>query len=234
MDENLVKSLTDLIDETLAEIEDLKKSDRFSASEIKIEGPGDGISGKPVNGSIETKKADEKEDEDEEEKKKKEEMEKGVNEEEDEVSKGVNEEKEVSKADEEEEEDEEEEDEKKVKKSKKSEDNLKKSEETSEALMKSYVDSRISPMEEKISSMLEMIKELADSPVERKGVPAGVQPLHKSASETTPLNKNMVIDQLMDLKKSNSSSVKTEDITRAELGGPADLDDLVRKYKLEG
>ena len=52
MDEKLVKSLTSLIDETIAEIEDLKKS-RFSAAEVKLGGPGeDGIAGKPASGSI--------------------------------------------------------------------------------------------------------------------------------------------------------------------------------------
>ena len=41
MNEEMMKSLVALIDESLAEIEELKKSDRFSASEVKIEGPGD-------------------------------------------------------------------------------------------------------------------------------------------------------------------------------------------------
>ena len=54
-DKELVKSLTSLIDETLDEIEEIKKS-KYAASEIKIEGPGDGIAGKPVNGELDAKK----------------------------------------------------------------------------------------------------------------------------------------------------------------------------------
>jgi hypothetical protein len=69
MKEELRKSLTDLIDETLLELEELKKS-RFSASEIEIKGPGEGIAGKPSNGDLHAKaedKKDEDEDEDEDE-----------------------------------------------------------------------------------------------------------------------------------------------------------------------
>ena len=68
MKEELRKSLTDLIDETLLELEELKKS-RFSASEIEIKGPGEGIAGKPSNGDLHAKaedKKDKKDDEDEE------------------------------------------------------------------------------------------------------------------------------------------------------------------------
>lgn len=68
MNEEMMKSLVALIDESLAEIEELKKSDRFSASEVKIEGPGSGIAGKPVNGSLD--KDEDKDDDDDEDKKK--------------------------------------------------------------------------------------------------------------------------------------------------------------------
>ena len=61
MNEELKKSLTDLIDETLLELEELKKS-RFSASEIDIKGPGEGIAGKPSNGDLHAKKAEDKKD----------------------------------------------------------------------------------------------------------------------------------------------------------------------------
>src|SRR5665213_284378 len=67
MNEQMMKSLVALIDESLAEIEELKKSDRFSASEVKIEGPGTGIAGKPVNGSGVGKADDDDGDEDEDE-----------------------------------------------------------------------------------------------------------------------------------------------------------------------
>lgn len=260
MNEELVKSLTDLIDETIAEIEDLKKSDRFSASEVKIEGPGDGIAGKPVNGELDAKKADDEEEDDEkDEKDEKKEVEKGVNEQADpdaghhqpvakmdeEVEKGVNElsdKKEVEKGA----------NEcadpnagshepvakecgmKKSEEEEKTEDELAKSIEASETLMKSYIDEKMAPMEEKISSMFDMIKELADTPVERKGVPSGVQPLQKSEAEVESLSKSDVVEKLLELKKSDPSSVPTQDVTRAELGGPADLDDLVNKYNLRG
>src|ERR1700684_1609909 len=73
MNEQMMKSLVALIDESLAEIEELKKSDRFSASEVKIEGPGTGIAGKPVNGSGVGKADDDKDDDkDDDDKKKKE------------------------------------------------------------------------------------------------------------------------------------------------------------------
>ncbi len=61
-----MKSLVSLIDETIAEVEELKKSDRFSASEVKLEGPGSGIAGKDSNGSM-GKEEDEKKEKDEDE-----------------------------------------------------------------------------------------------------------------------------------------------------------------------
>jgi hypothetical protein len=74
MDKELTKSLNDLIDETLSELEELRKS-RFSASEIKIEGPGDGIAGKPSDGDLHAKKEDKDDDKDEDDK----DMDKGEN-----------------------------------------------------------------------------------------------------------------------------------------------------------
>src|ERR1019366_9133755 len=68
MKDELRKSLTDLIDETLLELEELKKS-RFSASEIEVKGPGEGIAGKPSNGKLDmamSEKDEDKDDEDEE------------------------------------------------------------------------------------------------------------------------------------------------------------------------
>src|SRR5665213_534417 len=77
MDNKLTKSLTELIDETLYELDELRKS-RFAASEIKIEGPGDGIAGKPSNGDLHAKKEDkDKDDEDEDEKDEDKDMDKG-------------------------------------------------------------------------------------------------------------------------------------------------------------
>lgn len=71
----LQKHLVAVIDEAIAEIEDLKKS-KFDAQEIKMEGAGeDGIAGQKANGSIG------KADEDDDEKEEKDEMDKadGVN-----------------------------------------------------------------------------------------------------------------------------------------------------------
>jgi hypothetical protein len=67
MDEKLTKSITDLIDETLQELDELKKS-RFAAAEIKLEGPGDGIAGKPSDGDLHAKKAEDEKDEKDEDK----------------------------------------------------------------------------------------------------------------------------------------------------------------------
>jgi hypothetical protein len=230
----LYKSMVDLIDQTIAEIEELKKSDRFQAAEIKIEGPGEGIAGKPAQGDLEAKKAEEeaKEKEAEEEKKKKEEeakkaeMEKGINEEEAkkaEMEKGINEEKPVKKEeDEEEEEDEDEE-----------EEEAKKSDVEINDLMKSMIDERVKPIETKIDSILNLIKELADTPVSPKSVSyKDIAPLKKSIDEEQPLNKTDVASKLFELKKSGVK-VDTMDITQAELADPATLQKIVTKYNIK-
>lgn len=237
-DKELVKSLTSLIDETLEEIEEIKKS-KYAASEVKIEGPGDGIAGKPVNGELDAKK---KEDDEDEDKDKKDEMDKGENEKADEdagkfaeaptVSKGENEKADedagkfaeaptISKGEEDqetkrgrqpqEEGDTEEDHDKKEKK-------MKKSVEESESLMKSYVDTKFVALEERLSKMAEMIESIADAPVERKGIPSGVKPLHKSADHAVEetLTKSDVADKLFELKKSGTH-VDSSDIFQVEV-----------------
>jgi len=261
-DEQMAKALRDLIDETIAEIEDLKKSDRFSASEIKIEGPGDDLAGKPTNGELDAKKADDKDDDEE----KKEEVEKGVLDEAEKAEKDDDDDKKedkkedkkiaqkevdkhneekhgepkdedsaMKKSEESTEEVVEKSEETKVEETKveeSTEDNLQKSAEEAEELMKSYVDSRITPIEEKMEAILKAVQELADVPVERKSVPSDLQPLTKSTMDgPEPLNKSEVIHKMLELKKSGTS-IPTDDITRAELGGPADLEQFVNKYKL--
>jgi flagellar biosynthesis GTPase FlhF len=237
----LVKSLTSLIDETLEEIEVIKKS-KFAASEISIQGPGDTkMGGKPTNGSIGTeKKEDEDEDEDSDHEKKeskKEEkkehgMDKGENEKADpdagkfaqapSVSKGENEKADpdagkfaqaptVSKKDEDKDEDGDEDEDKKKKEMK----DLKKSISRSEDLMKSYVDEKFSTLEERLSKLTKAIESIANAPVGRRGVPAGVQALAKSADEGEALTKSRVVDQLWDLKKSGTR-VDSSDIFTAE------------------
>lgn len=224
-DKELVKSLTSLIDETLEEIEEIKKS-KYAASEIKIEGPGEGIAGKPVNGKLDAKK---KEDEDEDEDEEKE-VEKGENEKADadhgkfaqapSVAKGENEKADqdagkfaqsstVSKKDE----DEDEEEDKDKKKDFKE---MKKSIDESEELMKSYVDTKFSALEERLSKMAAMMEAIADAPVQRKGVPAGIQALSKSGeTEYKTLSKSEVANSLFELKKSGTH-VDSSDIFKVE------------------
>ena len=94
---------------------------------------------------------------------------------------------------------------------------MKKSLEESEELMKSYVDTKFSDLEEKLSKMAAMIESIADAPVERKGVPAGVKPLHKSADHQVEetLNKSNVANALFELKKSGTH-VDSSDIFQVE------------------
>jgi hypothetical protein len=224
----LVKSLTSLIDETLEEIEVIKKS-KFAASEIKIEGPGDTkMGGKPTNGELDAKKKED-EDEDEDKKKEMEDAKKGENEKADPdagkfaqaptVSKGENEKADpdagkfaqaptVSKKEEDKDEDEDEDKKKEMK-------DMKKSISRSEDLMKSYVDEKFSTLEERLSKLASAIESLANAPVGRRGVPAGVQALAKSADEGEALTKSTVTSKLWDLKKSGTP-VDSSDIFTAE------------------
>jgi hypothetical protein len=233
MEQDLAKSLVDLIDQTIAEIEELKKSDRFQAAEIKIEGPGEGIAGKDPQGQLDAKKAEafegketpEEEKEEEEEKKKKKAA----------MEKGVLDEAEVEKADD----DEEDEDEEEVDKAEKKAEvegvpyAMKKSQDEMDSLMKSMIDERVKPLESKIDSILNLIKEIADAPVTAKAVSyRDVTPLAKSEEEVTPLNKSEVSSKLWELKKSGTK-VDTMDITQAELGSLATLQKIVAKYNIK-
>ena len=199
MDNNLKKSLTDLIDETLLELEELSKS-RFAASEIKIEGPGDGIAGKPSDGDLDAKKADEEAEEEE------------------------SEEKEDEESEEEEESEEHEEKEDKMKE-------MKKSLEESESLMKSYVEERVKPIEDKLPTILDLVNKIADQPVAAKGFSAKTTPLLKSADEgqSEPLSKAQIANKLFELKKSGAK-VDSNDIVKAEMG--QDLMSIVKKYEI--
>lgn len=235
MNSELKKSLVDLIDETLGELEELKKS-RFSAAEIKIEGPGDGLAGKPTNGSI-GKEEDKKEEEDEEAEKAE-----GKNEEA-EKAEGKNEE--AAKSDDEDEDDKAE-DKKDDKKSmdkaedKKKEDKkddkeememkMKKSIDETTSLMKSFVDERIKPLEDKLSTIVDLVHKLADQPVAPKGATSRAMPLSKSTDEfTETLSKAQVSSKLWELKKSGTA-VDSLDVTKAEMG--QDLESIVKKYKI--
>lgn len=251
------KTLVSVIDEAIAEIENLAKSSKFSASEIKIEGPGAGIGGQETNGKL-----DKDEDKDEDEEK---DMDKGENEkadqdagkfaqaptvakgddedkdDEDDMDKGENEKadqdagkfaqsKTVTKGDEDmsKDEDKDEDDEDDKKE-------MKKSVEQSETLMKSYVDEKIGGLMSKIDSLTELVNNLADQPVAPKGVSSSdFAALKKNDDETpvvAPLSKSKVADQLFELKKSGTY-VDTADIAKVECGSMTDVESIATKYKL--
>lgn len=252
MKEELKKSLTDLIDETLLELEELKKS-RFSAAEVDLKGPGaDGIAGKPANGKLAEKAEDDKDDEDEDEVAEKGE---GVNSAADMgKGEGVNAAADMGKAEDKKDEDKKDKDEDK-KEDKKDEPHkddpkheekekdmakklldmhkgeVKKSLDESDTLMKSYVDQKVGALESKLASILETVTKLADAPVPAKGVGyKGAAPLLKSADEGEPLSKSEVASKLFDLKKSGGR-VDSNDIAMAEMGH--DLDKIVSKYNIK-
>jgi hypothetical protein len=242
MDNKLTKSLTDLIDETLMELDELRKS-RFAPAEIKIEGPGAGIDGKPSNGDLHAKGEDAK-DEDKDEDKKDKDMDKGENEL---AAKGENEE--AAKSDKDDKKDDKDED----KKDKKDKDakggqeheaeerkaigkladlaDMKKSLDASESLMKSYVEERVAPLEAKLSTILDLVNKIADQPVAPRGATARTTPLLKSADEgdSEPLTKAQVASKLFELKKSGTR-VDSLDITKAEMG--QDLKQIAKKYEI--
>ncbi len=236
--EEMVKSLTSLIDETLEEIEEIKKS-KFAASEIKL-GEDEGLAGRSKNGSLEAKKKeDEDDDEDDEDMDKGE----GKNCEADpdagkfaqapSVAKGENEKADPdagkfaqapSVAKKEEKDEDEEEEKEKMKE-------MKKSLDESETLMKSYVDTKMEYLEEKLSKMAAAIEALADAPVERKSVPAGITALHKSIQEVEPMAKSDIAEKLFELKKSGEE-VDSTDIFRVETGSITAANEIATKYGL--
>ena len=297
MKEELRKSLTDLIDETLLELEELKKS-RFAASEIKIEGPGEGIAGKPSNGDLHAKKED-KDDEDEKDEAEKAEgqnrqsdpngghhkpvagegmehgqgPEKGSHGGKVRGTDGKNTESDpgethwTEKSDKEDDKDDKkkkdkdakggEEHEAEEKKAigklaglagmKKGESpspekvdhdvqklvmhGLKKSQEETESLLKSFVEERVKPLEDKLSTILDLVNKIATQPLPPKGVTANAVPLRKSGEEggAEDLSKAEVASRLFELKKSGTK-VDSLDITRAEMG--QDLTKIMAKYKI--
>jgi len=243
VDNKLTKSLTDLIDETLMELDELRKS-RFAASEIKIEGPGDGIDGKPSNGDLHAKKAeDAKEDKEDDKEKDMDEAKKGENET---AAKGENET--AAKAEDMDKKEDKDEDKKKKDKDAKGGEeheakerkaigelaelaDMKKSLEDSETLMKSFVEQRVAPLEAKLSTILDLVNKIADQPVAPKGMTARATPLLKSADEgaSEPLTKAQVASKLFELKKSGTR-VDSLDITKAEMG--QDLQHIAKKYEI--
>lgn len=213
----LTKSLTDLIDETLSELEELKKS-RFSAETIEIKGPGEGIAGKPVDGKLDAAKAEDKDEEDDED----EDADKA------DMSKKDDDKKDDKKDDEESPEHEAKE-KSKIKELADMHD-MKKSQDEMSSLMKSYIDQRISPLESKLSTIVDLVTKMADQPVSARGATARMVPLMKSIEEAVqPMSKAQIADKLFELKKSGTV-VDSLDVTKAEMG--QDLSQIVSKYKL--
>lgn len=228
--EEMVKSLTSLIDETLEEIEEIKKS-KFAASEISLGDDKSGVADKSKNGKLEAKKAeDEDEDEEEEED---EDMDKADDEDEDEESDDMDKADCMDKAEDEDEEDEKKESKKHEKKEPKKEEmkEMKKSLKNSESLMKSYVDERFSSLEKTISKLAAAVESIADAPVQRKGIPAGVAPLRKSSEETESLSKSEVANKLFELKKTGKH-VDSADIFKVETGNNTTVLEIANKYGL--
>lgn len=299
MKEELRKSLTDLIDETLHELEELQKS-RYAAAEVEIKGPGEGIAGKPSNGDLHAKKAEDDEDEkkkkDEEAKKAEGENrqadpnggkhkptagegaehgqgpEKGSHGGKSRDGSGKNSESDagethhegagVAKAEDKKDEDDKDDDKDKDAKGgekheaeekkaigklanlagmKKGESpeavdaqmrstGMRKSDDEMESLMKSFVEERVKPLEDKLSTILNLVNKIAEQPAPAKGVSARVVPLTKSAEDAgEPLSKSEIASKLFELKKSGTK-VDSLDITRAEMG--QDLHKIVEKYKI--
>ena len=248
MKEELKKSLTDLIDETLLELEELKKS-RFSAAEIELKGPGaDELAGKPTNGKLAEKAEDDKDDEKDEDKDDdKAEKGEGVNSAADMgKGEGVNRPADMGKAEDKKDEDDDEDkkdephtdpkhEEKEKDMAKKLLDmhkgEMKKSLEDADTLMKSYVDSKVSVLEGQLATILATVTAMSNAPVAAKGVSyKGVAVLAKSSDEGEPLSKSDVASKLFDLKKSGSR-VDSNDIAMAEMGH--DLEKIVSKYNIK-
>lgn len=223
MENNLAKSLTDLIDETLAEIEALKKSDRFSPEEIEMGHDADGeMKAEEVAAKAEDEEHEEEEQEDEEDEAKK--AEKAYWKAEEECKKAEHAYKEAMKK-------------REMCKAEcdkmmgKKEDKDEKKEDKDE-LHKS-IDAKIAPIQSQISELLSAVKQLADAPVPARGATyKHVQPLAKGAQESEPLNKSQVLNELITLKKSGRE-VSIEDVLKAEIGGAGELQDIANKYGIK-
>jgi hypothetical protein len=239
--DNLQKSLTELIDETLAEIEALKKSERYSAHEIDL-------ADDKANGSMDAKaiaKADEDEEKKEEEKEESDEAKKSDDEDEDdEEDEDEDEEAEMKKAEEAcakalkkyEMAKAEVEHKKKMLAMKKGEwdkkeDDKKEDDKDEEKDLKKSIDARVAPIESKLSEVLSAVKKLSDTPVPARGASyRDVKPLAKSI-EVETLSKAQVLSEMINLKKSGKE-VLSEDVIQVE-DGSADHLTMARKYGIK-
>lgn len=243
-----MKSLVELIDETIAEVEELKKSERFSASDIKMNGV-DGIKmagQKDANGSMDKSDddyADDKDgeeddkDEDKYDKKKPPFMKKGE---------GKNREADPNggkfpdfgKADKEDEDDDDDDYdmEKGEGENRQADPNggkhLSKSLAHSESLMKSYVEGRLAPIEDQLRNIAGMVEKMFKTPVPARSQGyKNVSPLMKSEDAGEPLTKSQILDALEVLQKSGKASV--QDVIAAEVGTPAELAKIANKYQIK-
>lgn len=235
--DNLQKSLTELIDETLAEIEALKKSERYSAHEIDL-------ADDKANGSMDTKsiaKADEDEDK-EEEKEESDEAKKSDDEDEDDEE-DEDEEAEMKKAEEAcakalkkyEMAKADAEHKKKMLAMKKGEwdkkEDKKEDDKDEDKDLKKSIDARVAPIESKLSEVLSAVKKLSDTPVPARGASyRDVKPLAKSI-EVETLSKAQVLNEMISLKKSGKE-VLSEDVIQVE-DGSADHLTMARKYGIK-
>ena len=257
----LAKSLVDLIDETLDEIEELKKSSKFAASEVKIAGPGtDAIAGAPTDGKLDAKKADD-DDKDDDDKDKDKDVDKDKDMEKADVAKAMEKMDDMDKAEmykmymDNKSKMDKGENEKanpggadySDKSGGKNHGNMDKSNEPEsapiqkqeaskedEGLIKSYVDGRISSLENKFSEVADLVKKLGEQPTERKSVAAGAQvdALKKSIDEVEPLSKSEIASKLFELKKSGTY-VDSAHIAQAETGSLTDARELAAKYDIK-
>jgi hypothetical protein len=227
---DLVKSLTELIDETLNEIESLKKS-KFDASKIDL---GDD----KANGSLDTCSINKKEDDEDKDDEKKEDK-KDDKDEDKKDDKKFNFEKSDDKDEDDKEDDEDEEvakaeaalcaakEKAAMKKAEKKGVNVEKAEDFQKSL-----NDQIAPLQAQINQLTDLVKKMADTPVAQRGSSfKDIQPLKKSES-TEPLNKSQVLNKLFDLKKSGAD-VASNDIIRAEVGSNEDLNSIANKYGIK-
>jgi len=221
-----MKSLASLIDESLAELEVMKKSDRFSASEIKLGGPGAGIAGKDPQGSLGKDEEEDDEDEDDEEGEEGEEGEEDKKEDKKPVigkADGVNDKAEKADG---------------VNDKAEKADDMKKSLEEQSTLLKSYVDNKFAAFESQLDKITKLVSDIADAPVAAKSVSyRGIAPLKKSIageseSEGEPLTKSVLVEKLFSLKKSGTR-VDSADIAGAELANGNELVKIANKYNIK-
>lgn len=245
-----MKSLVELIDETIAEVEELKKSERFSSSDIKMDGV-DGVKmagQKDANGGMDKSDDDDADDEDgkdeddkdddKDDKKKPPFMKKGE---------GKNREADPNggkfpdfgKADKEDEDDKDDDDddmEKGEGENRQADPNggkhLAKSLAHSESLMKSYVEGRLAPIEDQLRNIAGMVEKMFKTPVPARSQGyKNVSPLMKSEDAGEPMTKSQILDALEVLQK--SGKVSTQEVIAAELGSPAELAKIANKYQIK-